>query len=93
MTLTAIKRQDLNKTQGGGELCKHPGVNLKIGSFDPAFNRGSAFNWEITVMYKGLYGVCLLNLFASLGDLGTSSQCSPRLCGIQLVYHVLFINL
>ena len=40
------------------------------------------------VMYKGLYGVCLLNLFASLGDLGTSSQYSCRPCGIQPVHQL-----
>ena len=60
---TAIKRRDLHQTQGGGG----GGVYLKIGSFDPAFNRGQAFNREIMLMYKGLYGVCLLHLFASLG--------------------------
>ena len=70
-----------------------PGVYLKIGSFDPACNQGPAFNRENTVMYKGLYGACLLNLFASLGDLGTNSQYSRPPCGIQPVYHVLFINL
>ena len=70
MTSTAIKRRDLDQTRGGGGgSVNRPSVCLKtVGGFDPAFNR------EITVMYKGLYGVCLLNLFASLGDIGTSSD-------------------
>ena len=85
MTSTTIKRRDLNQTQGGwgGGSVNALGIYLKIGSFDPAFNRGPAFNRENVVMYKGLYGVCLLNLFASLEDLSTSSQYSRRPCGIQ----------
>ena len=39
---------------------------------------------------EGQKGVCLLNLFESLADLGTSSD----LPGYEFtVYHVLFINL
>ena len=95
MTSTAIKHRDLDQTWGGGGgSVNGPSVCLKIGGFDPAFNR------EIMVMYKGLYGVCLLNLFASLGDIGTS----PDLPGYEFTvllsteWHstrpsVLFINL
>ena len=89
MTSTAIECPDLDQTRGRGRglpSVNAPGVYLKIGSFDPAFNRGPAFNRENMVMCKGLYGVCLLNLFESLGDLGTSSQYSRRPCGIQPVY-------
>ena len=87
MTSTAIECRDLDQKRGGGlPSVNASGVYLKIDSFDPAFNRGPAFNRENKVMYKGLYGVCLLNLFASLGDLGTSPQYSCRLCGIHPVY-------
>ena len=81
MTSTALKRRDLDKTRGG--FVNAPG--------DPAFNRGTAFNQEDTLMYtEGQNGVCLLNLFESLADLGTSSD----LPGYEFtVYHVLFINL
>ena len=88
MTSTAIKRRHLDQTQGGlGDSVNAPRVYLKIGSFDPAFNRGPAFKRDNMVMYKGL-----LNLFASLGDLSTSYQYSRRQCSIQPV-RVLFINL
>ena len=44
MTSTAMKRRDLDQTQGGGgELRKRPQRSLKNRQFRPAFNR------EITV--------------------------------------------
>ena len=76
MTSTAIECRDLDQTRGELPSVNAPGVFLRIGSFDPAFNR------ENMVPYKG---VRLLNLFASLGDLGTGSQYSCRPCGIQPV--------
>ena len=72
MTSTALKRRELDKTRGA--FVNAPGVYFKIGKFDPAFNRGAAYNRENTVMHKGKNGVCLLNLFVSLGDLRTSSD-------------------
>ena len=47
MTLTSSKRRHPNQTPG--PKLKAPGVYLKISSFDPAFNRGPAFNRENTV--------------------------------------------
>ena len=101
MTSTALKRRDFDKTRGA--LCKRPGVYFKIGKFDPAFNRGTAFNRENTVMYRkpkwrlfALKSVREIWIRVQICR-GTSSQYSPdsrRPCGIpEPVYHVLFINL
>ena len=69
MTSTAIKLRDLDQTRGA--LYKRRGRLIKNQQVLPGvFNRGPAFNREKKVMYKGLYGV---NLFASLGVLGTRS--------------------
>ena len=59
MTSTALKRWELDKTRGA--FVNAPGVYFKIGKFDPAFNRGAAYNRKNTVMHKGKNGVCLLN--------------------------------
>ena len=50
MKSTALKRRDLDKTRGA--FVNAPGVYFKIGKFDPAFNRGTAFNQEDTLMYR-----------------------------------------
>ena len=86
----------------GGPSVNAPGVYFKIGKFDSAFNQGTAFNRRHTVMYKGQNGVyLLLSKQLQVWEIwvrvqicrGTSSQYSRSPCGIQPVYHVLFINL